>query len=100
MKFDEKSVAEIQNDIESLKEKLRQGQRDLRKAKKKQDQRRNYIVGEIVIKHFPELKEIIPGMNKEENDEKFDWFDKFLQSVAEDEQFKGIYYKSKHKKEE
>ncbi len=55
-----------------------------RKMKKKLDQRRCYVVGELVCKYFPALKELKPG-TKEQNKIIFKKFEAFLSSLASDE---------------
>ncbi len=44
-----------------LEQQRRAKQKNERDAKKKKDQRRNYIVGELVTKYFPELMSLEPG---------------------------------------
>lgn len=55
-----------------------------RKIKKKLDQRRNYIVGELVCKYFPALKELKPE-TKEQDNETFKKFEEFLSTLASDQ---------------
>lgn len=60
------------------KEELRKEREKL----KKKDQRRNYIVGELVVKYFPEIKKMEPGTNavNAKNFAKLDAFLSFLSS--------------------
>ncbi|MCH5268864.1 MAG: type IV secretory system conjugative DNA transfer family protein [Lachnospiraceae bacterium] len=48
----------------------RAAQRAERQEKEKANQRRNFILGEIMCKHFPEVMELEPG-TAEENEERF-----------------------------
>ena len=56
-----------------------------REAKKKKDQRRNYIVGELVVKHFPELCRLEPG-TKAENAVRFSSLEALLSVLADDQE--------------
>lgn len=56
-----------------------------REIQKKNDQRRNYIVGELVTKYFPDLTELQPG-NKSENIARFEPLESFLSTLAADKQ--------------
>ena len=47
----------------------RKTQRQTKAAQKKKDERRKFIVGELVIQHFPKLLEIDPGTTQEEDPE-------------------------------
>ena len=81
----------IEERIEKTKEKVRQlerqkrvEQRKEREAKKKMDQRRNYIIGELVTKYFPEVEKFEPG-TKVENDIIFEPLESFLSTLAADQ---------------
>lgn len=54
-----------------------------RETQRRKDQRRNYAVGELVIKHFPELCCIEPG-TKAENAVRFAPLESFLAKLAAD----------------
>lgn len=81
----------IDERILKAKEKVERLQRqkkiELRKAKeeeKKKNQRRNYIVGELVTKYFPQILKLEPG-NKAENAVTFKPFEMFLSKLAADQ---------------
>ena len=50
---------------------------------KKRNDRRNYILGELLCKYFPELTELEPR-SKEENAARFAPFENFLSALADD----------------
>ena len=50
---------------------------------KKLNDRRNYILGELLCNHFPELTKLEPG-TKEENAARFAPFENFLSALADD----------------
>jgi len=54
-------------------------------AKKKKSQRRNFIVGELVAKYFPEVLEYEPG-TQAENVERFRPLETFLRELATDQE--------------
>jgi len=56
-----------------------------RDAQRRKDQRRNYAVGELVIKHFPELLCIEPG-TKAENALRLASLEAFLTELAADQE--------------
>ena len=68
--------------VAKLEKQRREEARREREAEKKKDQRRNYIFGEIVAKHFPETSRLEPG-TKAENAVEFEPFDLFLSLVAD-----------------
>ena len=51
---------------------------------KKLNDRRNYILGELLCKYFPELMELEPGSTKAENAARFAPFENFLSTLADD----------------
>jgi len=60
----------------------------------KQQQRRNYIIGELFTKYFPEVNILIPGTN-EENESTFSPLEAFLQTLSSDRELvEGIAYKA------
>lgn len=67
-----------------LEEQKRVQLRNEREKKKKKDQRRNYIIGELVTKYFPALTSLEPG-TKAENRINFQPLEAFL-SVLSSEQ--------------
>lgn len=52
---------------------------------KKINQRRNFIVGELVCRYFPQLLELTPG-TKQENAETFRDFELFLKALSDDKE--------------
>lgn len=68
---------------DSAKHQQRAEQREARERQKKTVQRRNYIIGELVSKYFPEVKKFEPG-TKAENAERFQLLDAFLSVLAAD----------------
>ncbi len=83
MEITNKNIDKLNQEIEALKRQRRIERNKLRENQKKIDSRRNYIIGEMVVKFFPELAKIMPG-TKTENAEKFSGFEKFLQRVSAD----------------
>ncbi len=83
MEITNKNIDKLNQEIEALKRQRRIERKKLRENQKKIDSRRNYIIGEMVVKFFPELAKIMPG-TKTENPEKFSGFEKFLQRVSVD----------------
>lgn len=49
---------------------------------KKKDERRKFIVGELVIQYFPKLLEIDPGTTQEETQKRFQNFAVFLEVLS------------------
>lgn len=66
-----------------LEQQRRVEQRQEREAKKKKDQRRNYVIGELVTKYFPEVLRFEPG-TKAENAVTFEPLEAFLSSLCAD----------------
>ncbi len=97
MELTNKNIDKLKQEIEKLKRQKRIECRKLREEQKKIDSRRNYVIGEMVVKCFPELSKIMPG-TKTENAEKFSGFEKFLQTVSADatmiELFRGCMEQS------
>lgn len=60
-------------------------QRKEKEAEKKKNQHRNYIVGELVTKYFPEIKDLDPG-TKAENMVRFGPLEKVLSVLSSDTQ--------------
>ncbi len=65
-------------------EQAEQTRRDAVSTAKKVYDRRCYILGELVIKYFPELSAIIPGYTDVENKEQFRLVDRFMFCLASD----------------
>lgn len=60
----------------------RKTQRQTKAAQKKKDERRKFIVGELVIQYFPKLLEIDPGTTQEETQKRFQNFAVFLEVLS------------------
>lgn len=67
-------------------EQLRRAElRKEKEAEKKKSQHRNYIVGELVTKYFPEITDLEPG-TKAENMVRFEPLEKILSALSTDTQ--------------
>lgn len=51
-------------------------------AKRKKDERRNFIVGGLFCKHFPIALEITPGSSPEEDRLNFEHLEHFMEALA------------------
>ena len=60
----------------------RKTQRQTKAVQKKKDERRKFIVGELVIQYFPKLLEIDPGTTQEETQKRFQNFAVFLEVLS------------------
>ena len=80
----EERIAKAKEHVHQLEQQKKVEQRKEREAKKKMDQRRNYIIGELVTKYFPEVKKFTPG-TKIENDVIFEPLESFLSALATDQ---------------
>lgn len=77
----EERIAKSKARTAKLERLRREEIRKEREHQKKIDQRRNYIVGELVTKYFPEVKEMKPE-NKEKNIDNFILLDAFLSVLS------------------
>lgn len=68
-----------------LERQRRIDQRQEREAQRRLRQRRNYIIGELVTRHFPEIEVLKPGTARE-NDIIFVPFEKLLLELSEDKE--------------
>ena len=94
MKITNENIEALHKRVEDANIQKREAARELRRAQRKQEQHRYYVIGEIVVtKCFPELTTIAPG-NKKENAERFGQFEIFLQAVASDERWRELYLNS------
>ena len=84
------TINDIDKKIEMLKKQKKQKEHLEREAAKKRDQRLCYIVGELVLKHFPKLRNIEPG-KKSENDKNFAQFNEFLGLIASDKNYIELF---------
>lgn len=99
MAFDSKRIDDISHKIELLQRQKRAEQRRQREEQRKTDSRRFYIVGELVVNYFPELKEIKPG-TKTQNVENFSGFIKFLETISADGKIADCFRDCMHGKPE
>lgn len=77
----EERIMQTKARVDELTQKDRLAHRQEREAHKKLDQRRNYIIGELVARYFPEIKALTPGTD-EENAVVFKAFEAFLYVLA------------------
>ncbi len=80
----DEQIIRYKQHVAKLEQQKRVKLRKEREIKKKKDQRRNYIIGELVTKYFPVLTSLEPG-TKAENDINFQPLEAFL-SVLSTEQ--------------
>ena len=78
-------ITKAKERVSKLEHQRRVEERREREAKKKKDQRRNYIVGEMVVKHFPAISRFEPG-TKAENAVEFEPLETFLSMLAADQE--------------
>lgn len=81
MELTSHNIDKLNQEIEKLKRLRSIKRKKLREKQKKIDSHRNYIIGEMVAKYFPELVKIMPG-SKTENAEKFSGFEEFLKMIS------------------
>lgn len=79
----EENIAQAENRIKKLEEQKRFEVHKMRKEKRKKEQRRNYVVGEMFMKHFDELSHLEPGTNAE-NAVIFQPLNEFLDELSAD----------------
>lgn len=70
--------------IEEIGRKNRLELRRTREDERRMNQHRNFIIGDLVAKHFPEVMSIEPG-TQTENADRFRKVDAFLAELAEDQ---------------
>ncbi len=68
--------------IEAAERQRRLAAREEQTRLRRRAQRQNYVVGEMVCEHFPELRQIEPG-TKAENAERFSMLNRVLKLVAD-----------------
>ena len=79
----EERIAKSKERTAKLERMRREELRKEREQQKKKNQRRNYIVGELVVNYFPEIKKMEPGTNSE-NAKNFAELDAFLSFLSSD----------------
>lgn len=77
-------IAKAKEHVHQLEQQKKVEQRNEREAKKKMEQRRRYIIGELVTKYFPEVERFEPG-TKAENAVIFEPLEAFLSTLAADQ---------------
>ena len=75
-------VQNAEKHIEDSKHRQRLAERAERDRKKKEDSRRKYIIGDLVLKYFPELREIELDTNRAKTQENFSQVDAVLSLLA------------------
>ncbi|WMC91320.1 hypothetical protein [Kineothrix sp. MB12-C1] len=81
----EEKLIKADEQIKKLKQQQILDERRKKEAKRKKDQRRNYIIGELVTKFFPEVLYFEPG-NKADNVTIFLPLETFLQILSVDQE--------------
>lgn len=76
-------IANANKRVDAAERKHRQEERAAQEAQKKKDSRRNYIIGEQVIRYFPALREYEPGTDTE-NQTRFESLEAFLYVLSTD----------------
>ena len=77
----EERITKAKENVARLERERRLELKKEREAKKKKDQHRNYIIGELVTKYFPEVLKFEPG-TKAENAVIFEPLEEFLAELA------------------
>ena len=81
----EERIAKSKARTAKLEQQRKAEQRKKREAEKKINQRRNLIVGELVTKYFPEIRNFEPG-TKAENMIRFEPLERILSALSADTQ--------------
>ena len=82
----EERLAQVKEKDEQRKQRNILAENQAREAKKKSDNRRLFIVGELFCKHFPIAQEITPGRSAEEDHLNFEYLDQFMEALAKCQQ--------------
>lgn len=69
--------------IDDSERQERRAMRQAQEAQRKNDNRRKYIIGELVLQYFPALKEIEPGNKPHEDCEQLQAFEAILAALAD-----------------
>ena len=80
-----KTIEQSLKHIAQIEQSNRIKQRQQKKLQAKKDQRRNYIIGELVSHYFPEVLKLEPG-TKEQNTVTFSSLESFLSALASDQE--------------
>lgn len=85
-----KTLENFNKKIDMLEQQKRETKRLEREAEKNHNQRLCFIVGELVLKHFPKLRNIEPG-TRAENAKNFAPFNEFLGLIASDKNYIELF---------
>ena len=85
-------INKAKDKVAKLEHQLRVEKRREREAERKKNNRRHYIIGELVAKYFPEVHHFEPG-NKAENDVQFKPLETLLSVLAADQELMLILKK-------
>ena len=69
--------------VAAAEQKKRQEERAAQEAQRRKDSRRNYIIGEVVSRYFPDVRNIEPGTDVE-NQTRFEPLEAFLYVLSSD----------------
>lgn len=78
----EERLAQVKKKEEQLKQRKVLAENREREAKKKLDNRRLFMIGELFCKHFPIALEITPGRSVEEDRRNFEYLEHFIETLA------------------
>lgn len=84
----EERIANADKRINTIERKKRQEERAAQEAQRKKDQRRNFVIGELVAKYFPEVSNLEPGTDAE-NRTSLDSLEAFLYVLSTDYELVG-----------
>lgn len=79
----EKRTANANRHIAATEQKKRQEERAAQEAQRRKDSRRNYIIGEVVSRYFPDIRNFEPGTGAE-NLTRFEPLEAFLYVLSTD----------------
>lgn len=79
----EKRTANANRRIDTVEQKRRREERAAQEAQRKKDQRRNFVIGELVVKYFPEVSTLELGTDAE-NRGRFELLEAFLHVLSTD----------------
>lgn len=79
----EERAAKANRKISAAEQKKRQEERAAQEAQRRKDSRRNYIIGEVVSRYFPDVRNIEPGTDVE-NQSRFESLAAFLYVLSTD----------------
>lgn len=79
----EERTANANRRVAAAEQKKRQEERAAQEAQRRKDSRRNYIIGEVVSRYFPDVRNIEPGTDVE-NQTRFEPLEAFLYVLSSD----------------